>query len=162
MHTSRRQVSLFDKLVILQFYNPLYLQASSQEWRWNDGCDFWMHWQNVYHCSSKKVALHGYWWSGKNINFLHYHWNYIFNLVDEQAPRAKMNQQRSRRFRASKEIAEKVLTMSNIREELQLRGAYVPPEKNKGEHFDSNCITPVSLYRSKFNWISHWRNIFID
>lgn len=56
-----------------------------------------------------------------------------------------MNQQRSRRFRASKEIAEKVLTMANIREELTLRGAYVPPEKNKGEHFDSNCITPVFI-----------------
>lgn len=55
-----------------------------------------------------------------------------------------MNQQRSRRFRASKEITEKVLTMASIREELQARGAYIPPEKGKGEHFDSNCITPVT------------------
>lgn len=54
-----------------------------------------------------------------------------------------MNQQRSRRFRASKEIAEKVLTIANVRESLQARGAYVPSEKDKGEHFDSNCITPV-------------------
>lgn len=57
-----------------------------------------------------------------------------------------MNQQRSRRFRASKEIAEKVLTIASIREELQSRGAYVPPEKSKGEHFDSNCITPVTPF----------------
>lgn len=34
--------------------------------------------------------------------------------------------------------------MERIREELQTRGAYVPEKKEKGEHFDSNCITPVS------------------
>lgn len=55
-----------------------------------------------------------------------------------------MNQQRSRRFRASKETTEKVEEMTRIKTELQSRGAYVPPEKDKGEHFDSNCITPVS------------------
>lgn len=55
-----------------------------------------------------------------------------------------MNQQRSRRFRASKETAEKVFTMAKIRDELEARGAYVPEKKEKGEHFDSNCITPVS------------------
>lgn len=54
-----------------------------------------------------------------------------------------MNQQRSRRFRASKEIAEKVMTIATVRESLMARGAYVPSEKSKGEHFDSNCITPV-------------------
>ena len=54
-----------------------------------------------------------------------------------------MNQQRSRRFRASKETAEKIYTMAKIREELEGRGAYVPQKKEKGEHFDSNCITPV-------------------
>ena len=56
-----------------------------------------------------------------------------------------MNQQRSRRFRASKEIGEKVQEMARIKEELEGRGAYVPPQKEKGEHFDSNCITPVSF-----------------
>ena len=53
-----------------------------------------------------------------------------------------MNQQRSRRFRASKETAKK----ASIRERIQSQGAYVPPEKNQ-EHFDINCITPVILYR---------------
>lgn len=60
-----------------------------------------------------------------------------------QAPRAKMNQQRSRRFRASKETCEKLSEMDRIRSELALKGAFLPPEKPKGEHFDSNCITPV-------------------
>ena len=65
-------------------------------------------------------------------------------LLVSQAPRAKMNQQRSRRFRASKEVAEKVELMARIKGELESKGAYVPPQKEKGEHFDSNCITPVS------------------
>ena len=56
-----------------------------------------------------------------------------------------MNQQRSRRFRASKEVAEKVQEMARIRSEIQSRGCLVPPEKSKGDHFDSNCITPVGL-----------------
>ena len=60
-----------------------------------------------------------------------------------QAPRAKMNQQRSRRFRASKETGEKIEMMASIKQDLMARGCHVPPEKSKGDHFDSNCITPV-------------------
>lgn len=56
-----------------------------------------------------------------------------------------MNQQRSRRFRASKEIVEKVDEIARIRESMAERGLNVPPEKEKGSHFDSNCITPVSI-----------------
>lgn len=62
-----------------------------------------------------------------------------------QAPRAKMNQQRSRRFRASKETVEKVQEIARIRESMAKKGLNVPPEKAKGPHFDSNCITPVSF-----------------
>ena len=54
-----------------------------------------------------------------------------------------MNQQRSRRFRASKETGEKIEMMASIKADLTLRGCQVPAEKAKGEHFDSNCITPV-------------------
>ena len=59
-----------------------------------------------------------------------------------------MNQQRSRRFRASKETGEKIEMIANVRNDLQSRGCYVPPEKSKGEHFDSNCITPVTTFHS--------------
>lgn len=46
-------------------------------------------------------------------------------FISEQAPRAKMNQQRSRRFRASKEGVELVEEKSRIREEILGRGAYI-------------------------------------
>jgi 5'-3' exoribonuclease 2 len=55
-----------------------------------------------------------------------------------------MNQQRSRRFRASKEASEKLKEVDRIRDELIAKGCEVPPAKEKGDHFDSNCITPVS------------------
>lgn len=54
-----------------------------------------------------------------------------------------MNQQRSRRFRASKETSEKINEITRMRSELASKGVFLPPEKPKEDHFDSNCITPV-------------------
>lgn len=51
--------------------------------------------------------------------------------VDGVAPRAKMNQQRSRRFRTAKEMRE-------VRDKALAKGEKLPEEKA----FDSNCITP--------------------
>uniref|UniRef100_A0A3Q3QNA0 5'-3' exoribonuclease n=1 Tax=Monopterus albus TaxID=43700 RepID=A0A3Q3QNA0_MONAL len=64
----------------------------------------------------------------------------VLYMAIDGAPRAKMNQQRSRRFRASKEGVELVEEKHRIREEIIQRG-YLPPEEIK-ERFDSNCITP--------------------
>ncbi|XP_041831741.1 5'-3' exoribonuclease 2 isoform X2 [Melanotaenia boesemani] len=65
----------------------------------------------------------------------------LYMAIDGVAPRAKMNQQRSRRFRASKEGVELVEEKQRVREEVIQRGGYLPPEEIK-ERFDSNCITP--------------------
>jgi 5'-3' exoribonuclease 1 len=55
----------------------------------------------------------------------------FFMAVDGVAPRAKMNQQRGRRFRSAKEAKE-------VREKAERNGETLPDEKA----FDSNCITP--------------------
>ena len=57
--------------------------------------------------------------------------------VDGVAPRAKMNQQRSRRFKTAKEAAE-------VREKALRNGEKLPDEKA----FDSNCITPGKWTRA--------------
>ncbi|KAH7932422.1 hypothetical protein HPB52_024570 [Rhipicephalus sanguineus] len=58
------------------------------------------------------------------------------------APRAKMNQQRSRRFKGAK-----------LRAKLVERGARLPPER---EPFDSNCITPGTEFMELVNDSLHF------
>ena len=58
----------------------------------------------------------------------------FFMAVDGVAPRAKMNQQRSRRFRTAKEARE-------TREKALRNGEKLPDAKA----FDSNCITPGDI-----------------
>ncbi|XP_065560994.1 5'-3' exoribonuclease 1-like [Artemia franciscana] len=62
----------------------------------------------------------------------------FFMAVDGVAPRAKMNQQRGRRFRSAKEAI--------LREEEAKRKGEALPEE---ERFDSNCITPGTEFMVK-------------
>ncbi|SCV00686.1 LANO_0F08086g1_1 [Lachancea nothofagi CBS 11611] len=62
----------------------------------------------------------------------------FYMAIDGVAPRAKMNQQRSRRFRTAMD-AEKAL------QKAIANGEEIP----KGEPFDSNCITPGTEFMAK-------------
>ena len=75
--------------------------------------------------------------------------NVFYLAVDGVAPRAKMNQQRSRRFRSAKEAED---LMSNLVAQGQAPA--------QGVRFDSNCITPGTDFMLKLSlamnrWIQY-------
>jgi 5'-3' exoribonuclease 1 len=83
--------------------------------------------------------------------------------IDGVAPRAKLNQQRSRRFRSAKDMSEATKD-SQHGDDTTI--------SNKGV-FDSNCITPGTEFmervsnaikyfiRKKIKEDPHWRNLKI-
>ncbi|KND93391.1 5'-3' exoribonuclease 1 [Tolypocladium ophioglossoides CBS 100239] len=64
----------------------------------------------------------------------------FFMAIDGVAPRAKMNQQRARRFRTA-------LDVEKAREKAIKEGVEMPKE----EPFDSNCITPGTEFMAKLS-----------
>uniref|UniRef100_A0AC35U6U7 5'-3' exoribonuclease n=1 Tax=Rhabditophanes sp. KR3021 TaxID=114890 RepID=A0AC35U6U7_9BILA len=75
----------------------------------------------------------------------------LYMAVDGVAPRAKMNQQRSRRFRGAKEVIDKEKEIEAVRDRLIANGIPVPPKKEKHEWFDRNCITPGTEFMERLS-----------
>ncbi|KAI9333593.1 exoribonculease Dhp1 [Obelidium mucronatum] len=66
----------------------------------------------------------------------------LYMAIDGVAPRAKMNQQRSRRFRASREAADKAEEEEKLKQDWEKQHGPMEVEGGKQAAFDSNCITP--------------------
>ena len=96
----------------------------------------------------------------------------IYMAIDGVAPRAKMNQQRSRRFRAALEAMEKKQQKIILEKEWKSKGLLEINDDNEFE-FDSNVITPGTKFlqdlskclliyiKSKINNDPSWKNLTI-
>ncbi|EEA05616.1 5'-3' exoribonuclease, putative [Cryptosporidium muris RN66] len=72
----------------------------------------------------------------------------LYLAIDGVAPRAKMNQQRSRRYKTSMEIENLMQAYSEAKQEFEKLGYKCPPYKEK---WDSNLITPGTPFMERLS-----------
>ena len=82
----------------------------------------------------------------------------LYLAVDGPAPRAKMNQQRGRRFKSAAEADQKKRVEQGLREEWARQGKAPPPAKaGDGPLSDSNIITPGTHFMAMLGrWLRHF------
>ena len=66
----------------------------------------------------------------------------IYLAIDGVAPRAKMNQQRSRRFRTAIDAQENKERFATLKQKWAEEGVKIEDKNSQDTAFDSNVITP--------------------
>jgi len=73
----------------------------------------------------------------------------IYFAVDGVAPRAKMNQQRGRRFKTARDILEGTSRKKKLLDLWRREGIDMPKELAENNHWDHNVITPGTDFMLK-------------